>query len=107
VNWKPKLLKKILFCNFISIDKPRLDDTYTQSVIIINKGGLVMNKSKSNQEFKTGDTVKLISGGPIMTVRDPHYFDKILCQWFAGKKLEQGEFLPDSLIRASVDEKEK
>jgi len=36
INWKPKLLKKILFCNFISIDKSRLDDTYTQSVIIIN-----------------------------------------------------------------------
>jgi len=67
-----------------------------------------MTKSKSNQEFKTGDTVQLISGGPVMTVKDPRYFStKVLCQWFAGKKLEQGEFLPNSLIRVDINEKEK
>jgi len=68
-----------------------------------------MTKNKANQEYKTGDTVKLISGGPIMTVEDPHYLSdrNVLCQWFAGKKLEHGEFSADSLIRASVDEKEK
>jgi len=68
-----------------------------------------VTKSKSNQEFKTGDTVKLISGGPVMTVKDPHYLSgsNVLCQWFAGKKLEHGDFSADSLIRASVDEKEK
>ena len=84
-----------------------LDDTYTQSVIIINKGGLVMTNSKSNQEFKSGDTVQLKLGGPIMTIKNPNYFDWVLCQWFAGKKLEEGQFSPDSLIRASVNEKEK
>jgi len=101
--------RKNFFCNFISIDKSRLDDIYSQIVIIINKGGLVMTKSKSNQEFKTGDMVKLISGGPIMTVKDPNYLspNHVLCQWFAGKKLEYGEFPPGSLNRASVDEKEK
>ena len=68
-----------------------------------------MTENKANQEFKVGDTVKLISGGPVMTVKDPHYLSgvNILCQWFAGKKLEHGEFRPDSLIRASVDEKGK
>ena len=65
-----------------------------------------MDNSKPNQEFKTGDTVKLISGGPIMTVKI-HDYDQVECQWFAGKKLESGYFPPDSLIRASVDEKEK
>ena len=67
-----------------------------------------MTKNKANQEFKVGDTVKLISNGPVMTVKDPHYFqdDNVLCQWFAGKKLEHGEFRPDSLIMVNVDEKE-
>ena len=65
-----------------------------------------MTKSKSNQEFKTGDMVKLISGGPTMTVKRIDY-NSVECQWFAGKKLESGYFPPDSLIRVSVDEKEK
>ena len=64
-----------------------------------------MTKSNSNQEFKTGETVRLISGGPIMTVKESDYY--VECQWFAGKKLESGNFPPDSLIRVSVDEKEK
>jgi uncharacterized protein YodC (DUF2158 family) len=66
-----------------------------------------MGNSKSNQEFKTGDTVKLISGGPIMTVNKIFSEDEVFCQWFAGKKLESGYFPPDSLIRANVNEKEK
>jgi len=66
-----------------------------------------MAKSKSNQEFQTGETVKLISGGPTMTVKEIDDYNRVECQWFAGKKLESGYFLPDSLIRVSVDEKEK
>ena len=67
-----------------------------------------MNKSKSNQEFQIGETVKLISDGPIMTVRSIDEYDgDVRCQWFVGKKLESGEFPPDSLVRTSVDEKEK
>ncbi|MBA7490817.1 hypothetical protein ES702_01360 [subsurface metagenome] len=67
-----------------------------------------MDNNKSSQEFKTGETVKLISGSPIMTVKSvDEYNGDVRCQWFAGKKLESGEFPPDSLIRASVDEKEK
>ena len=67
-----------------------------------------MDNNKSNQEFKTGDTVQLISGGPPMAVQFISEYDgSIGCQWFAGKKLEQGEFPPDSLIRVNVNEKEK
>ncbi|TAA09770.1 DUF2158 domain-containing protein [Pseudoxanthomonas winnipegensis] len=49
--------------------------------------------------FAVGDIVKLKSGGPDMTVKvtpelhSQHY----TCQWFAGKKLEQGNFPGHSL----------
>jgi len=65
-----------------------------------------MDSNKLNQEFKTGDTVQLKSGGPIMTVKEQSGRD-VYCQWFAGKKLEFGYFTPDSLIRSSVNEKGK
>ncbi|MQA55635.1 DUF2158 domain-containing protein [Pseudomonas sp. MC042] len=49
-------------------------------------------------EFAVGDIVKLKSGGPDMTVQ---YWDKsyacYTCQWFAGKKLESGDFKAESL----------
>lgn len=49
-------------------------------------------------EFVVGNIVKLKSGGPEMTVKavndDRDYYT---CQWFAGKKLEQGIFPGDSL----------
>jgi len=46
--------------------------------------------------FKVGDLVELKSGGPTMTVKVLGT-DYILCQWFAGKKLEQGRFVAESL----------
>lgn len=91
------MVEKSHGCNLISANKHRL---------AINKGGLVMAKSKSNQEFQTGETVRLISGSPIMTVREIE-FGNVYCQWFAGKKLESGNFPPNSLVRASVDETKK
>lgn len=54
--------------------------------------------------FVPGDLVKLKSGGPVMTVKSVN-FDNIVCQWFGGKKLEDGHFHPDSLEVAKVDEK--
>ena len=54
--------------------------------------------------FEVGDIVKLKSGGPEMTVHSVvpsqggPYYD---CQWFAGKKLEEGRFSGKSL--ESVD----
>jgi len=66
-----------------------------------------MTKGKSNQEFQIGETVKIISGGPTMTVKNPNYFDWVMCQWFAGKKLEEGQFASESLIRVDINEKEE
>jgi uncharacterized protein YodC (DUF2158 family) len=47
--------------------------------------------------YQIGTTVQLISGGPVMTVKAPGNNGRIYCQWFAGKKLEQGEFPMASL----------
>ena len=51
-------------------------------------------------KFKIGDIVKLKSGGPEMTVQTIPYErnSRYRCQWFAGKKLESGEFPEESLI---------
>jgi uncharacterized protein YodC (DUF2158 family) len=73
-------------------------------VLCLRDGKIEQNKSALRAEimFKTGDIVQLKSGGPEMTVKGPlgtsGDSSKILiCQWFGGKKLEQGHFLPDSL----------
>ena len=52
-----------------------------------------MTKSKSNQEFQIGETVRLISGGPTMTVRSIDEYDgDVRCQWFAEKNLNPVNF---------------
>jgi uncharacterized protein YodC (DUF2158 family) len=53
-------------------------------------------------KFKTGDLVKLKSGGPIMTVsshseQTQYNSEHYRCDWFAGKKLDSGNFKPDQL----------
>lgn len=52
-------------------------------------------------KYQVGDIVRLRSGGPEMTVQtipeDRHHHDHYRCQWFAGKKLEYGNFKEDSL----------
>lgn len=57
----------------------------------------------TSNKFKIGDVVKLKSGGPDMTVRSaPDNPGQVYqCQWFAGKKLEQGAFREESLEMAS------
>lgn len=61
---------------------------------------------KIGKEFEVGSIVKLKSGGPEMTVQykesDPTYYR---CQWFAGKKLENGRFPPESLERVVTEAK--
>jgi uncharacterized protein YodC (DUF2158 family) len=49
--------------------------------------------------FAVGDVVRLVSGGPEMAVKfvPSTHRSTYTCQWFAGKKLEQGEFPADSL----------
>ncbi|WP_175692748.1 YodC family protein [Burkholderia ambifaria] len=51
-------------------------------------------------KFKIGDIVQLKSGGPEMTVQTLPYErnSRYRCQWFAGKKLESGEFPEESLM---------
>lgn len=57
-------------------------------------------------EFKTGVTVKLKSGGPDMTVKEwSNYQEGYICQWFAGKKLEQGTFPAESLELVTAENK--
>lgn len=49
-------------------------------------------------KFAVGTTVKLKSGGPDMSVKTAESNDgSIYAQWFAGKKLEQGNFPIESL----------
>ncbi len=66
--------------------------------------------------FKTGDIVKLKSGGPKMTVKDdvqvPEFgfsemTTEVRCQWFAGNKLQEGHFSEDSLEPVKENEDEK
>ena len=58
-------------------------------------------------QFNIGDTVKLVSGGPDMTVRTvPKGSTKMYqCQWFAGKKLDSGMFPVESLVAVTPKEK--
>jgi uncharacterized protein YodC (DUF2158 family) len=57
------------------------------------KGAAVPSKSK----YKTGDIVRLKSGGPGMTVEYVRQDGQIYCHWFAGNKLEGGSFSPEAI----------
>ncbi len=50
-------------------------------------------------ELKVGDTVRLKSGGPCMTVRSVDGKD-VICNWFAGERLEQEVFIQEALERS-------
>jgi len=56
-----------------------------------------MNDSKSNQELKIGDLVKLKSGGPAMTVDNIQENGQIYCRWFVGREAREEYFSPDVL----------
>lgn len=47
--------------------------------------------------FKAGDTVKLKSGGPLMTIKQENHGGEFQCQWFEKTKLEQASFSAESL----------
>ena len=58
--------------------------------------------------FKVGDIVQLKSGGPAMTVTDvsiEYSAHALRCQWFSGKKLEQGTFDALAVERHAVPTK--
>ncbi len=56
--------------------------------------------------YKVGDLVQLKSGGPVMTVAEENSLGdgQLRCQWFSGKKLEFGWFLPATLKLPSEKE---
>lgn len=60
--------------------------------------------------FSVGDLVKLKSGGPDMTVHivktgmQDEFSGSYTCQWFAGKKLDQGTFRQESLEKVEQPE---
>ena len=57
-----------------------------------------MDNSRSNQGFKTGDTVQLKLGGPVMTINSiTEETGEIYCQWFEGNEVKVDYFPPDSL----------
>ncbi|MVM36986.1 DUF2158 domain-containing protein [Spirosoma sp. HMF3257] len=57
-----------------------------------------------NSEIKVGDTVKLKSGSPIMTVTlYREMFEQFSCSWFDGKKLMSADFSPEALVKVSLD----
>lgn len=53
------------------------------------------------EQLKSGDVVRLKSGGPVMTVlrtyEDASGEHGVATAWFDGKRQEQGNFPPDSL----------
>jgi uncharacterized protein YodC (DUF2158 family) len=64
------------------------------------------------QKLFTGQTVKLKSGGPVMTVMGTlagfgMNQNMYVCQWFAGKTYKQAEFPGANLKLASPEETPK
>lgn len=60
----------------------------------------------SEKSFESGDVVVLKSGGPNMVVRHigtMYDDDAVVCEWFAGGKLEQQDFNPLTLELADEE----
>jgi uncharacterized protein YodC (DUF2158 family) len=57
-------------------------------------------------KFKEGDIVQLKSGGPKMTVTGFSTSGYLYCKWFAGSKLQDGSFNPESLEAVKEEETE-
>ena len=51
-------------------------------------------------EWKAGDTVKLKSGGPVMTVSGKNTLGQPVCQWFDKNELKHATFNSESLEAA-------
>ena len=65
-----------------------------------------MTSNARKPKFKIGDIVYLVTGSPSMSVSEPlieyksgsdEFRGNYKCQWFAGKKLEHGNFPEESL----------
>jgi uncharacterized protein YodC (DUF2158 family) len=64
--------------------------------------------AKQSPALKVGDIVQLKSGGPKMTVDDPvnRFNQKVVCHWFAGGKLNSGQFERETLNLVTGDEED-
>jgi uncharacterized protein YodC (DUF2158 family) len=58
------------------------------------------------ENLKTGDTVRLKSGGPIMTVGGKAAAGGWKCHWFNGKELKEGLFHLEELESAEPRERQ-
>jgi uncharacterized protein YodC (DUF2158 family) len=54
-------------------------------------------------EIKKGDTVRLKSGGPLMTVEDATYADAIRCTWFDDKSKRCREEFDIEILKPDTD----
>lgn len=65
------------------------------------------NQEENKSGFKSGDQVRLKSGGPDMTVSNVSDLGDVLieCHWFGGKKLEYGRFHPGELVKVQAEDK--
>ena len=52
----------------------------------------------TDQKFKTGDVVKLKSGGPIMTVTNVAGTDAVNCVWFDNNNKESSGKYPEAAL---------
>jgi uncharacterized protein YodC (DUF2158 family) len=64
--------------------------------------GKFQERQMQGQNFEIGDTVRLRSGGPLMTVHDigdygTHLNPGLLCIWFDGAKRMQEVFHPKAV----------
>ncbi|MEE9386259.1 MAG: DUF2158 domain-containing protein [Nannocystaceae bacterium] len=57
-------------------------------------------------DFKVGDTVRLRSGGPLMTIDRILERGDVSCTWFAGGKAECRPFAPRTLEHEEYDQDE-
>jgi uncharacterized protein YodC (DUF2158 family) len=73
-----------------------------------NEGGTLSKKTVGlGDRFPKGSVVRLISGGPAMSVKDTHFDNTLVCQWFSGKKLETGIFAPETLVVVKDEPEDK
>ena len=58
-----------------------------------------MDGDELKKIYPKGTKVKLNVGGPVMVVKDYTTIDsfRVICQWFVGKKPEEGRFVPGTL----------
>lgn len=59
-------------------------------------------KKETESKFPPGSIVKFRINSPQMVVRG-YQASYVKCQWFAGKKLEEGLFAPESLVLVEGD----